>query len=55
MLDTGNKIKDWLRKYLEYANLNRVGSTEIELKTMDKQYFYEFEKFLLTVKKMNKN
>ncbi len=22
MLDTGNKIKDWLRKYLEYANLN---------------------------------
>ena len=22
MLDTGNKIKDWLRKYLEYSNLN---------------------------------
>lgn len=40
---------------VEYVNLNREGGIEIDLKLMDKQYFYGFEKFLLTVKKMNKN
>lgn len=44
-----------INSLIEYANLNRVGVSEIELKTMDKQYFYEFEKFLLTIKKMNKS
>lgn len=44
-----------INSLIEYVNLNRVGVSEIDLKTMDKQYFYEFEKFLLTIKKMNKN
>ena len=44
-----------INSLLEYVNLNRVGSSEIDLKIMDKQYFYGFEKFLLTIKKMNKN
>jgi site-specific recombinase XerD len=44
-----------LNSLLEFVNINRVGACEIDLKTMDKEYFYRFENFLLTKKKMNKN
>lgn len=44
-----------LNSLLEFVNINRVGASEVDLKTMDKEYFYRFENFLLTKKKMNKN
>lgn len=44
-----------LNSLLEFVNINRVGASEVDLKTMDKEYFYRFENFLLTIKKMNKN
>lgn len=44
-----------LNSLLDFVNLNREGASEVDLSTMNKEYFYQFEKFLLTKKKMNKN